>query len=111
MRQLLTVLSLTAALAFAACGDDEEEPATTGATGATGIEGAASGGIATAGEYLEASLPDEVEAIEDTASGESACEGVDFEKGNFQVGVAISAAQVDPETPFPELVATECEEE
>ena len=110
MRRLAVLTAVLASLAFAACGDDDESDTSgaSGASGATGASGASS--EMTAGEFLAASIPDEVKAVEDLAAANDECEGVDAKAGgDFQVAVAISAATADPETPLSEVVVEECE--
>ena len=111
----LTILSIGALLTLGACGGDDEEPATTGATGAAGATGAqgqtAVGGIATAGDYMDASIPDQGEAVQELAETDPECEGVDTKLGgDFQVAVAIDAASVSAETPLAEIVSGQCNE-
>lgn len=109
------ILLTTLALAFAACGgDDEPTPTTgtTGATGATGEAGSTSSGIATTGDFMDASIPEQGEAVQELVGSESACAGVDAKLGgDLQVGVAIAAASAEPDTPLAEIVSSECEEE
>lgn len=116
MRRLFSVTAVLVVLSFAACGgdDDEETPTTgaTGATGATGDQGAAASTDLTADEYIAASIPDQVEAVQDAVAADSACEGVDAEPGSdFQVDVAIAAASAEPDTPLSEVVVDQCGEE
>jgi hypothetical protein len=116
MRRLLAVTAALALLSFAACGgDDEEDSPTTGATGATGAtgeQGASAGTDLTADEYIAASIPDQVEAVQDAVAADPECEGVDAEAGgDFQVDVAINAASAEPDTPLSEVVADQCAEE
>jgi hypothetical protein len=110
----LTIIAIAALLTFAACGDDEEEPATgpTGTAGATGVEGAsAPGGLATAGDYMDASIPDQGEAVQEIAEADPGCEGIDTKLGgDFQVSVAIDAASASPDTPLSEIVNSQCAE-
>lgn len=109
----LTIVITAAALALSACGGDDDEPETgaSGPTGATGAQGVAtSSGIATAGDYLEASIPEQGEAVQELADAEPACEGVNAKLGgDLQVGVAIAAASAEPATELAGLVASECE--
>jgi hypothetical protein len=113
MRRLLAVTAVFVLLSFTACGgDDDEEAATIGATGATGAQGVSAGTDLTAEEYIAASIPDQVEAVKDAVAADSACEGVDAEAGgDFQVDVAIDAASTEPDTPLSEVVADQCAEE
>lgn len=111
----LGLLSVTAMLALAGaaagCGGDDETTTTTGATGATGAQGGqVAGGVSTAGEFIDAPIPDQVEAAQALVSSDPACEGVSAKAGDdFQVGLAISAASASPDAPLAELVTAECE--
>jgi hypothetical protein len=109
------------ALALAACGgDDDDEPTATtptitaGATGATGAEGAPEGAAydITSQEYLDAAIPDQAKAVEDyVADNPEECGDADPEPGgDFQVGVAIAAAQASPDTPLTDVISEECQE-
>ena len=119
---LIAAALVAASLALAACGGDDEDttsaPATatttSGATGATGSEDITSGDATydiTAGEFIDASLPDQVKAVQDYVdSAPDECGGVDAKAGgDFQVAVAISAASADPEEPLPDVILAECE--
>jgi hypothetical protein len=117
-RALATALTIAAMTAFGCGGDDETTtsapPATTsaGASDAEQTAGGASYDI-TAGEFIDASLPDEVEAVKDFVDDNpDLCGDVSAEGGgDFQVGVAIQAASVSPDTPLSEIVSQECQEE
>jgi hypothetical protein len=66
----------------------------------------------TADDYIAASIPDQVEAVQDAVAADSACEGVDAQPGgDFQVDVAIAAASAEPDTPLSEVVSDQCAEE
>lgn len=115
MRSLFAVTAVLVLLSFAACGgdDDEETPTTgvTGATGATGAQGVSAGTDLTAEDYIAASIPDQVEAVQDAVAADSACEGIDATAGSdFQVDVSIAAASAEPDTPLAEVVSDECGE-
>jgi len=106
-------------MAVAGCGDDDEATTSTaapttssGASGAEETSGGASYDI-TAAEFIDASLPDEVEAVQDfVEDNPDLCRDVSAEAGgDFQVGVAIGAASTSPDTPLPEIISQECEEE
>jgi hypothetical protein len=120
---LLAAALVAASLALAACGGDDDEDTTSstsstttssGATGATGSEETVSGDATydiTAGEFIDASLPDQVQAVQDYVdSAPDECGGVDAKAGgDFQVAVAIAAASADPEEPLPDIILAECE--
>ena len=106
-RHRLTLTAATAVFALAACGDDAEAPVDAGAT----TETTASGEM-TAGEFIAASIPDQVEAVEElVADHPEDCADVDPKAGgDFQVAFAIDAAQASPETPLSELIGPSCAE-
>jgi hypothetical protein len=109
MRRLLPLAAVLLALGFAACGDDDETSSTAGATGASGTAGPATAGAMTAGEFLKASIPDQIEAVADAAAANPDCADADTSAGSdFQVQVAIDAAGTDPDTPLAEVVADNC---
>ena len=114
MRRLLCVSAVLALLAapVASCGDDDDETLT-GATEATETSsGSASGsGISTAGDFLDASIPDQVKAVQDAVSANPDCKGVDAKAGGeFQVAVAIDAASASSDMPLTEVVGGQCSE-
>jgi hypothetical protein len=113
MRRLPSLIAVLAllSLSFAACGDDDDETTTAGATGTTGAQDGSSGSDLTAEEFIAASIPDEVEAVQELVAADPACEGVDAQAGgDFQVAVAIDAASAPPDTPLSEVVSGQCEE-
>ena len=121
---LLASALAAAVLALAACGGDDDEDTTSaattatttsGATGATGADAADGSGASydiTAEEFIAASLPDQVQAVQDyVADASDECGGVDDKPGSdFQVAVAIAAASAEPETPLADVILAECEE-
>ena len=109
MRRLVSVAAVLALLAAAGCGDDEE-PTTAGATGSTGAQDVSGSDTdLTASGFIGAPIPDQVEAVQDLVAENPDCEDVDAKPGSeFQVGVAISAAQADPDTPLSEIIAERC---
>jgi len=110
MRRLLALAATTLALSLSACGgDDSSTTATTGASGASGAAGATGGTDMTASEFIDASIPDEIEAVQSAVDANPQCAGVDAKPGgDFQVNVAIDAASADPDTPISEVVADNC---
>ena len=63
----------------------------------------------TAGEFIDASIPDEVAAVQEAAEAAPGCSGANTDAGSdFQVQVAIDAAQADADTPLSEIVAEAC---
>ena len=109
MRRLLPLLAVLLALGLAACGGDDESTSTTGATGTTGAQGLPGGAELTADEFIEASIPDQIEAVAQAAEDNPDCAKVDTAPGSdFQVSVAIDAASADPDRPISEIVADNC---
>ena len=119
----LAAALVTVSLGLAACGgDDDDDAATTsattsatsGATGATGAGDTTGTGATydiTAQEFVAASLPDQIKAVEDyVADSPDECGDADTKGGSdFQVAVAIAAASADPETPLADVILQECE--
>lgn len=96
------------ALHVSGCGGDDDTTSTTAASGTSGAQGSAAGGM-TAKEFLDASIPDEVAAVQEAADANPACADVNTDAGSdFQVQVAIGATEADPGTPISELVANNC---
>jgi ABC-type glycerol-3-phosphate transport system substrate-binding protein len=117
VRRAIAGITIAAALALGACGGDDDDttvPTTTaGATGATGAQD--SDGATydiTAGEFIQASIPDQIEAVEDfIADNPDTCANVDPKPGdNFMQGVAIAAASGDTGAPLSEIITQECEQ-
>jgi hypothetical protein len=110
VRVLLSAIAVLFTFALAACGGDDEADSTTaaGATGTAGAESSASSEM-TASEFVAASIPDEIEAVTEAAEANSECANADTAPGSdFQVAVAIDAAQAPPDTPISEVVADNC---
>jgi ABC-type glycerol-3-phosphate transport system substrate-binding protein len=117
VRRAIAAITIVVALALSACGgdDDEETTPTTpaGATGATGAEDTKGASYdITAGEFIQASIPDQIKAVQDfVADNPDVCGNVDPKPGdNFMQGVAIAAASGDTETPLSEVITQECEQ-
>jgi hypothetical protein len=110
MKPLTVLTALLASLTLFACGgDDETTPTTTGATGATGVQGAVDSEGMTADQFIDASIPDQLAAVEDAVESEPDCQGADTAPGgDLQVSVAIDAASADPDTPLAQIVAENC---
>jgi hypothetical protein len=109
MRTLIALTSLAATLALVSCGGDDETTSAAGPTGTSGAQGATAGAEMTAKEFIDASIPDEVAAVQEAAEATPQCEGANTNAGSdFQVQVAIDAAQADPDTPLAEIVAGAC---
>lgn len=120
---LLALALMSVSLGLTACGGDDDEDTTSaattatttsGATGATGADDADGGGAGydiTSEEFVAASLPDQVQAVQDyVADAPDECGGVDDKPGSdFQVAVAIAAASAEPDTPLPDVILAECE--
>ena len=111
MRVAVSLFAVLLALVFAACGggDDSSTTATTGASGASGAEGSTGGTEMTASEFIDASIPDEIDAVQQAVDANPDCSGADASPGSdFQVSVAIDAASAAPDTPISEVVADNC---
>jgi hypothetical protein len=110
MRRLLSLAAVLGMLALAACGDDEEATPAEGTSGAAGAQDSSSGDFFTAKQFLDASLPDQVEEVRTIVGITPECEGVKANE-DFQVSVSINAAQAAgtaPGTPLEEIVADQC---
>ena len=107
MRRLLSLITVLGLLAVGGCGGDDEPTTDTGASGATGAGSSSSGGFSTAGKFIDASLPDQIDEVKAIVGITPECEGVNPNE-DFQVGVAINAAQATPSTPMTEIVAAQC---
>ena len=109
MRRLIPLTAVLLALGFAACGGDDETSSTAAPTGATGTQSSTGGTEMTASEFIDASIPDEIDAVTQAAEDNPDCAGADTAPGSdFQVSVAIDAASADPDTPISEIVAGNC---
>ena len=112
MRRLISLTATLGLLALGGCGGDDADsapdPVSSGATGATGIQGSFAGGL-TASEFIDASIPEQAEAVEELVAANPDCAEVNADPGEeFQVGVAITAAQSPPGMPLEEIVAGQC---
>ena len=109
MRRTIPLLLVLLALGLAACGGDDDTATTTGASGATGAQEPATDAGTTAGDFMDASIPDQIQAVQEAADANPECADADASAGSdFQVGVAIDAASADPQTPLSEIVADNC---
>ena len=109
MRRLLCLPIVLALLAFTGCGGDDSTSSSTGASETTGAQSSSSGGEMTAKEFIDASIPDQANAVKQLAADNPDCADADVSPGSdFQVGVAISAAQASPDTPLGDVVADQC---
>lgn len=111
MRVAAPLFPALLALALAACGgDDETTSSTMGASETSGAQGATGGSSElTASEFIAASIPDQIDAVQQAVDDNPACDGVDAAPGgDFQVGVAIDAASANPDTPISQIVADSC---
>jgi hypothetical protein len=108
MRRLICLTACLALLLVAGCGGDDETTTPAGTSGATGAQDSA-GDFMTAKEFIDASLPDQIEEVETIVGITPQCEGVDAKPGEkFQVAVAINAAQAQPDTPVEDIVSDQC---
>jgi hypothetical protein len=109
MRTLILLPVAVLALLLPGCGGGDETSTTVGASGTSGAQGSTGAGGMTAGEFIDASIPDEVAAVEEAADANPACAGTNTDAGSdFQVSVAIDVAKADPDTPISEIVADNC---
>jgi hypothetical protein len=111
MRSAIVLPIVLVALLIAGCGggDDSTSSTVAGPTGATGGQGSAGGTGMTAKEFIDASIPDEVAAVQEAADANPACAGTNTDAGSdFQVTIAIEVAKADPDTPISEMVADHC---
>ncbi len=110
MRSLIALAAALLTLAFASCGgDDETTTSAAGASGTSGAQGPTAGAEMTASEFIDASIPDEVAAVQEAAEASPGCSNANTDAGSdFQVEVAIDAASADPDTPLSEIVADAC---
>ncbi len=108
MRPPLATTAVLIALTFAACGGDDETTSTTGASGTSGVQGPVDTDL-TASEFIDASIPDQLEVVTQAAEDNPDCGDIDTAAGgDFQVSVAIDAAGAPSDTPISEIVADNC---
>ena len=108
MRRLACLTGVLALLALAGCGDDESSPST-GASGATGAQQAEPESGMTAKEFIDAPIPDQLKAVRELVAADPDCAEVDASPGgDFQIAVAINAAEASPGTPLADVVADQC---
>jgi hypothetical protein len=111
MRTVLALGAVLMVLGATGCGggDDTTSTPAAGASGTSGPQGSGSGGGMTAKEFLDASIPDEVAAVQDAADANPDCSATNTDAGSdFQVQVAIDSASADPNTAIAEIVANNC---
>ena len=108
MRRLVSLIAVLALLALGGCGGDDDATIESGASGATGAQDSSSGDFSSAKEFIDASLPDQIDEVKTIVGITPECEGVNPNE-DFQVGVAINAAQATPDTPMTEIVAAQCD--
>lgn len=108
MRIAAAITAALLVLGLVACGDDETTSIPAGATGATGAQGVESEAM-TVDEYLDASIPEQLAAVEDAVKADDRCGGADTSPGGeLQVSVAIDAAAAESDQPLSEIVAENC---
>jgi hypothetical protein len=111
MRSAIVLPIVLVALFIAGCGggDDSTSSAAAGPTGATGAQGTAGGTGMTAKDFSDASIPDQVAAVQEAADTNPVCADANTDAGSdFQVTIAIELAKADPDTPISEIVADNC---
>ena len=100
-----SIALLAGALALAGCGGGDDTTTADETQDSSAPE-------QTAGQYVDASLPDEIKLVKQLAAANpDACSGIDAGKESFIESVSISAATVAPDTPMSEVVADACAEE
>ena len=106
-RSLAAVALVAAGLALAACGGDDDEPATTttGATGATGAAGAATG--LTVAEFIAELQPQKQEILEQITAAAPECKGLEVDN-SFVLLVSAKAIDADQDAPIESIVTGEC---
>lgn len=109
MRRLISLTAVLALLSFGACGGGDETTTDTGASGTSGAQDVSPGDGMSAGDFIDASLPDQAAEVETLVIDDPDCQDVNTKPGGqFQVAVAITAAQASPDTPLSEIVADQC---
>jgi hypothetical protein len=109
MRTPILLSAVLIAVALASCGGDDETSPTAGASGASGPQGSTADTGMTAREFIDASIPDEVAAVQEAAEANPACAGTNTDAGSdFQVEVAIDVTKAEPDTPISEIIADNC---
>ena len=110
MRQTILLAIVLVPAAFAACGGDDEPTFTAGTSCVSGAQIPSADVGMTAKQFIAEPIPDQIKAVQDLADEDPDCCTVDAEPGSdFQVGVAINAAQAPPSTPLVEIVADQCD--
>ena len=107
MRRLLFLIAVLGLLAVGGCGGDDETTTDTGAEGTTSTQGTSTGDFMTAKQFIDASLPDQIDEVKTIVGITPECEGVNANE-HFQVGVAITAAQSAPDISLTDIVAGQC---
>jgi hypothetical protein len=113
MRCGASLSTLVLALGISACGGGDSSSSTTpvGASGASGAQGATPASAMTASEFVDASVPDEVNAVKEAVKDNPDCAAADAGAGSdFQVSVSVNAATAAPDTPLTDVVAQTCNE-
>ena len=109
MQRLISLTAALTLLALAGCGGDDETTSGEATSGATGTQDESTGDFMSAKEFIDASIPDQIDEVKTIVGITPECEGIDTSPGGeFQVGVAINAAQAAPDTPLAEIVADQC---
>src|SRR3954471_7638181 len=74
MQRLIALPAVLLTLGFAACGGGDDTSSTaSGASGTSGAQGAAGGSEMTASEFIDASIPDEIDAVKQAAESNPNC--------------------------------------
>jgi hypothetical protein len=109
MRPVVLLTAALLAVSLAACGGSDATSSTTaGASGTSGAQGPSTADM-TVSEFIDASIPDQLDAVVQAVKDNPACADADTSPGgDFQVGVAIDATGASPDTPISEIVADNC---
>ena len=103
MRGLICAPAVVLALGLAACGGDDETTTT------SGTQGADSGGEMTAGKFIDASIPDEVAAVQEAAeAAPSAQARTPTPAATSRSRWRSTPPRRTPDTPLSEIVAEAC---
>jgi hypothetical protein len=107
VRRLLFLIAVLGLLAVGGCGGDDETTTDASGPGSTSTQDTSTGDFMNAKQFIDASLPDQIDEVNTIVGITPECEGVKANE-QFQVGVAITAAQSAPNTSLTDIVAAQC---